>query len=49
MQPGDVPETWADTALLAELTGFTAQVPVAEGVARFGRWLTAYAETHALP
>ena len=49
MQPGDVPETWADTGLLEKLTGYSARVPVAEGVARFGRWLSSYAETHPLP
>ena len=55
MQPGDVPETWADTSVLEELTGFTPRVAVAEGVERFGRWLRGYAESrdlregHALP
>jgi UDP-glucuronate 4-epimerase len=49
MQPGDVPETWADTSVLEQLTGFTARVPVAEGVACFSRWLRSYADTHALP
>ena len=38
MQPGDVPATWADTALLRRLTGQAPQTPVAEGVARFVAW-----------
>jgi UDP-glucuronate 4-epimerase len=42
MQPGDVPETWADTRLLHELTGFKPRVGVAEGIERFARWLCAY-------
>ncbi len=46
MQPGDVLETWADTRLLRELTGFTARISVAEGVERFGRWFRSYVETH---
>jgi UDP-glucuronate 4-epimerase len=45
MQPGDVLETWADTQLLQELTGFTARISVAEGVERFGRWFRSYVET----
>jgi UDP-glucuronate 4-epimerase len=49
MQPGDVPETWADTGLLEKLTGYTARIPVAEGVERFGRWLRSYADVHELP
>ena len=35
MQPGDVTETWADTTLLRELTGFVPQTPIAEGVGQF--------------
>ncbi|NHX28425.1 NAD-dependent epimerase/dehydratase family protein, partial [Escherichia coli] len=34
MQPGDVPATWADTALLQALTGYAPQTPVPQGVAR---------------
>jgi UDP-glucuronate 4-epimerase len=45
MQPGDVPQTWADTSLLKELTGFRPSVGVAEGVRRFVDWYRAhYAE-----
>ncbi len=42
MQPGDVPRTWADTALLQALTGFEARVDVAEGVRRFVAWYRDY-------
>lgn len=38
MQPGDVPATWADTALLRRLTGEAPQTPVTEGVASFVAW-----------
>ncbi len=42
MQPGDVPRTFADTALLHSLTGFRPATPVREGVARFVRWYRDY-------
>jgi UDP-glucuronate 4-epimerase len=42
MQKGDVPATWADCSLLARLTGYTPQTPVAEGVARFVAWYRDY-------
>ena len=38
MQAGDVPRTWADTSVLAELTGFVPNTPVREGVAAFVDW-----------
>ena len=38
MQPGDVPATAADTALLEAWTGFKPNTPVREGVARFVAW-----------
>ena len=38
MQPGDVPETWAESGLLVRLTGHTPSVPVTEGVRRFVAW-----------
>ncbi|MEF8721751.1 MAG: NAD-dependent epimerase [Candidatus Accumulibacter delftensis] len=34
MQDGDVPATWADTALLEDWVGFAPATPVAEGVKR---------------
>ena len=42
MQPGDVPATWADTALLDQLTGTRPGTPVAEGVDRFVSWYRDY-------
>ncbi|CAN5243205.1 NAD-dependent epimerase [soil metagenome] len=38
MQPGDVTETWADTTVLRDLTGFVPRTPIVEGVANFARW-----------
>lgn len=46
MQPGDVPATHADTALLEALTGFRPETTVPEGVARFVAW---YRDYHGLP
>ena len=42
MQPGDVPETFANTRLLQALTGFVPQVRLAEGVANFVAWFRDY-------
>ncbi|WP_121068201.1 NAD-dependent epimerase/dehydratase family protein [Chachezhania antarctica] len=42
MQPGDVPATWADAALLHRLTGYTPKTAVPEGVARFVEWYRDY-------
>jgi UDP-glucuronate 4-epimerase len=42
MQPGDVPATFASTALLEELTGFRPKVELAEGVAAFVAWYRDY-------
>ncbi|MEM9754976.1 MAG: SDR family NAD(P)-dependent oxidoreductase [Pseudomonadota bacterium] len=42
MQPGDVPATWADTTLLAALTGVTPSTALAEGVQRFVFWYRDY-------
>ena len=38
MQPGDLPDTWADTALLERLTGYRPATTVEEGVNRFIGW-----------
>jgi UDP-glucuronate 4-epimerase len=45
MQPGDVPATFADAALLERLTGFRPATPVAEGVAEFVAWYREYYRT----
>ena len=42
MQPGDVPATWADTALLSQLTGTRPGTPVADGVGKFVSWYRDY-------
>ena len=42
MQPGDVPATWADTALLSRLTGYAPQTPVQKGVAEYVDWFRSY-------
>lgn len=42
MQDGDVPATYADTALLNEWVGFAPATPIAEGVARFVAWYRDY-------
>lgn len=38
MQKGDVPATWADNTLLRELTGYTPQTSIKEGVDQFVAW-----------
>ncbi|MEL6912882.1 MAG: NAD-dependent epimerase/dehydratase family protein [Pseudomonadota bacterium] len=42
MQPGDVPATWADAALLERLTGFRPATDVRDGIAEFVAWYRAY-------
>jgi UDP-glucuronate 4-epimerase len=42
VQPGDVPATWASTALLQQLTGFRPATPLAEGVRAFVAWYRDY-------
>lgn len=42
MQPGDVPATWADGALLKSLTGYAPQTDVATGVKAFVDWYRDY-------
>ncbi|WP_295400979.1 NAD-dependent epimerase [uncultured Thiocystis sp.] len=38
LQPGDVPDTFADVSDLVRDTGYMPSTPVAEGVARFVEW-----------
>lgn len=38
MQPGDVPATYASTALLEQLIGFKPQTPLAAGIGKFVAW-----------
>ena len=42
MQPGDVPDTWADTADLAYDVGYAPATPIEEGVKRFVDWYLDY-------
>jgi UDP-glucuronate 4-epimerase len=42
MQPGDVPATWASTALLEKITGFRPTVTLSEGVRAFVAWYREY-------
>ena len=42
MQPGDVPETWADVALLEERVSYRPVTPIEDGVRRFVDWYLEY-------
>jgi UDP-glucuronate 4-epimerase len=42
MQPGDVPETCADTSELERAVGFRPATPIAEGMGRFLAWFKDY-------
>ncbi|WBU63469.1 GDP-mannose 4,6-dehydratase [Paracoccus aerodenitrificans] len=42
IQPGDVPATWADTALLRRLTGYAPETSVREGVRAYVDWFRDY-------
>lgn len=42
IQPGDVPATWADARLLAQLTGYRPETPMRAGVAGFVAWYRDY-------
>ena len=42
MQTGDVPETWADTSLLADLIGYCPKTDFHEGITKFIKWYREY-------
>lgn len=42
LQPGDVPDTYADVQALTDDTGYKPDTPVEEGVARFIEWFVDY-------
>ena len=42
MQPGDVPGTWADVALLEERVSYRPVTPIEDGVRRFVDWYLEY-------
>jgi UDP-glucuronate 4-epimerase len=44
IQPGDVPETYADVSDLQRDFGFVPRTPLATGIARFVEWYLAYRE-----
>ena len=48
MQPGDVPDTWADVSRLNDLTGWSPATDVGVGVQRFVDWYRAYAKSRAV-
>lgn len=49
MQPGDVPATWADTALLTALAGPLPQTDIRDGMVRFTDWYRDYYRINARP
>ncbi|GGA35115.1 NAD-dependent epimerase [Dyella nitratireducens] len=46
MQPGDVPDTWADVSALRRDVGYAPNTSIEEGVAKFVKW---YREYHHIP
>ena len=42
MQPGDVPDTWADVSALRRDVGYAPNTPIETGVARFAQWYRSY-------
>jgi UDP-glucuronate 4-epimerase len=42
MQPGDVPETYADVDDLAKVVGFKPSTPIEEGIKKFVEWYREY-------
>lgn len=42
LQPGDVPDTWADVEALVNDVGYKPATPVEEGVSRFVDWYLSY-------
>lgn len=42
LQPGDVPDTYADVQALVEDVGYTPGTPIEEGIARFVAWYKEY-------
>ena len=44
LQPGDVPDTWADSSRLAHAVNYRPATPIAKGVRRFAEWYVDYAD-----
>ena len=49
LQPGDVPDTWADTTDIVDHLGFTPKTPLETGVKRFVDWYRVYYEGSTSP
>jgi UDP-glucuronate 4-epimerase len=47
LQPGDVPDTWADVSDLEKEIGYRPNTPVREGVAKFVSWYRSYYDSNA--
>ena len=45
LQPGDVPDTWADCTDLEKDFGYRPSTPVEEGIGRFIDWYREYYST----
>jgi len=48
MQPGDVPDTWADVSELTRDTGYAPSTPVEVGIERFIEWYRMYYDVDAV-
>lgn len=46
MQPGDIPDTFADTSALRKATGYAPDTPINVGVARFVEWYLDFYKSH---
>jgi UDP-glucuronate 4-epimerase len=44
LQPGDVPDTWADSSRLARAVNYQPSTPMTEGVRRFAEWYVTFSE-----
>ena len=42
MQQGDIKETWADTSLINNLTGYKPKINITEGIGKFVEWYKSY-------
>ena len=42
MQPGDVPDTYADVQSLVDETGYQPNTKLDEGIAKFEEWYRGY-------
>jgi UDP-glucuronate 4-epimerase len=47
LQPGDVPDTWADVQALIDDVGYRPATPIEEGVRRFVEWYQEYYQVDA--